>query len=1145
MSRADAYRKNKKNKTSAAVSDPSVHTHTHRFSLEAITGRKPEDDSITTYVDRVSQDQRRRYREEVQVGLPSPIKRARLEAASASLAHDPEETHANFQPDDSEFVPPDRYEVDLGFEGDDEGAPRPPRVPREVKPSDPALHRFRARRGEYLTAFLRRDGCGNADAELCRVCREPDAACDFRCRDCHGDDMLCGPCMVDRHVENPLHRVEKWECGFFHKWSLKALGLRVQLGHPPRQRCPQPHAMHSSFVVLHTNGIHEIAVDVCDCEDAALAGPPEIQMLRAGWFPATDDRPRTCGTFACLDLFLASTHQAKTTIYDFYGMLEKLTDNTGVKPPNRYHAFLRMCREYRHLLMLKRAGRGHEPSGIEGTKQGELAVLCPCCPRPGINLPEDWQNAAAEDQFLYILFLALDACFRLKRRLVSSQLKDPSLGSGWSYILETSPYHEYLLTVTDQKEMSTCSGLAALDYANTKFSRGYAATGVAMGVCARHEFVQPNGVGDLQKGERYANMDYIFASILRHKDWRLFKIISYDIVCQWWVNLKARLKLLPPLIRLRAALELMRFVIPKMHIHGHTLACQLAFSLNYVPGSAQTDGEGIERPWAHIGGVASSTREMTPGARDDTLTCHWSHWNWQKLIWLAERLRTKLDRAETEHASQLEAFTTFSMQQAEQVPAWRQLVEDFEKDGKKKNPYQKLTKVVTEAQVRLQFEREEAARVQSGVPGIHAVSPSSFVNAGLEVEEDQRRVRLQAHLKKKATTSQEIDLVSLRRKLSRDMDRLRKLQATYTPAALVALDARTVPDDEPVERVPLFLPSALTPEQRSTELVSGLALIEEKMRHAQCGSALEELRNDLYIKSRLLTYKQLQARHQGSNTRARGIVTRNESRISLHSEKYQMAWEALKRLVGGDPGKVGWRVLRKEDIRCMEDAEEVLRGAEKRRLQAERRLAREVELRAEGELPPLTEEEEGERMARGGENVRTVSWIWTGAGTAGTDADVQEALQIEWAKAYARTRRWREETRLVKEEARRLPLSLEYVAAQWDARAAKVPIGVIPIEDAEGAVAYGKKQAAMYRKIAARVDVTMTEVRAGRGKRRRAREVWADDEMDVDGVTGGRGRGDEGDEDEIGLEEVEEELADVRGDISDDEHILAGGADDD
>lgn len=74
--------------------------------------------------------------------------------------------------------------------------------------------------------------------------------------------------------------------------------------------------------------------------------------------------------------------------------------------------------------------------------------------------------------------------------------------TGLSYFVGYKPYHNYLLTVTDQVEMSTCTGLAALDYANTKFSKEYATTGVAMGVCARHEFVQPTGCVDLQKGER-------------------------------------------------------------------------------------------------------------------------------------------------------------------------------------------------------------------------------------------------------------------------------------------------------------------------------------------------------------------------------------------------------------------------------------------------------------------------------------------------------------------------------------------------------------------------------------------------------------------------------------------------------------------
>jgi hypothetical protein len=41
--------------------------------------------------------------------------------------------------------------------------------------------------------------------------------------------------------------------------------------------------------------------------------------------------------------------------------------------------------------------------------------------------------------------------------MVSSKLKDPGLGTGWVYMLENTPFREYLLTVTDQKEVRTNS----------------------------------------------------------------------------------------------------------------------------------------------------------------------------------------------------------------------------------------------------------------------------------------------------------------------------------------------------------------------------------------------------------------------------------------------------------------------------------------------------------------------------------------------------------------------------------------------------------------------------------------------------------------------------------------------------------------
>ncbi|KAF7358018.1 hypothetical protein MVEN_00848900 [Mycena venus] len=768
-------------------------------------------------------------------------------------------------------------------------------------------------------------------------------------------------------------------------------------------------------------------------------------------------------------------------MYNFYKMLKKCTDNTGGKVPNHYNAFIRMSREYAHLQMLMRGGWGHDPTGVDGTKPGKLAIRCPCCPRPGVNLPDDWEKASPEDQYLYIIFLALDACFRLKWRMVSSWAKDPSLSSGWAYLVEYPAYHEFLLTVTDQKEMSTCSRLAALNYANTKFAQGYSAMGVGMGVCTRHEFIQPNGVGDLQRGERYTNMDYIFASLLCHIHTHLRKIISYDIVCQWWKSLKARLAKLPDLVRLNVILSLIRFVIPKLHIHAHTMACQVVFSLNLVPGSAQMDGKGIERPWANIGGVALSTREMGPGSREDTLNNHWAWWNWQKLLGLAERLRTRLDRAKAEYAAQLEAFTAFSVQQEERVPQWLAMVEAFKADGTEKNPYAVEVSGLTEVQVLLWFEQEEEA----GIPGIHTVSPSSFVAAALEVEDQQRKVRVQVELKKARTTVQEIDVLALRQDLRQSIHRLRTLQATYTPAAIVELGKHQAPEGEQ----PLFLPSTLSAAQRVKEPVQGLAVIEDELRNAHPVLHLQEVASP-----------------------------------ASRSQYAVMAREAKLRLANGDEQKCGWRKLLESDIRCMEDPDELQRTQAEGKKKMERQLAREATLRAARELQPLGAEEQESARRNTMENTRKVSWIWTGAGTSGTDVEAEDALRIEWSKAYARVRRWWEEVRLVEEEARRLLISLEYRVREWETLLTKLDIDNLNGEDAEGAIAYGMKQAAMYRKLTQAVPVKMTELRLGKG-RQRQRVQDEEDEM-------------------IGAEDDEEELDDLHGNVSDEEHVLGGGADD-
>ncbi|KAE9402095.1 hypothetical protein BT96DRAFT_816969, partial [Gymnopus androsaceus JB14] len=296
-----------------------------------------------------------------------------------------------------------------------------------------------------------------------------------------------------------------------------------------------------------------------------------------------------------------------------------IRDSEGIEFKGRYRSFLRMVRQWRHLKELKRGGRGNDDNRkVADTRPGELAVRCIACPVPGINLPEGWENAQKED--------------RLKRRNAGTWETDPPLCDGGSYFVESDPYRDYCAKMKDQDEICTCTGLAALDYANTKYSKGYTTTGVAMCTCGRHEIVMANGVGDMQKGERYGNVDYVWASAMRHVHILLWILLSYDIICQWFKHLLERIKVLPPLVRLLTVHRIIAFVIPKLHILGHLVKCQDYFNLAYTLGAAMSDMEGIERIWSGSGLLGSSTREMGPGSRQNTIEDYWHHWNWRKNV---------------------------------------------------------------------------------------------------------------------------------------------------------------------------------------------------------------------------------------------------------------------------------------------------------------------------------------------------------------------------------------------------------------------------------------------------------------------------------------------------------------------------------
>jgi hypothetical protein len=64
-----------------------------------------------------------------------------------------------------------------------------------------------------------------------------------------------------------------------------------------------------------------------------------------------------------------------------------------------------MIRQYRHVMSLIKAGRGHDPLGILATRPGELTERCCACPHQGINIPSDISSLPLASRSVLLLLL--------------------------------------------------------------------------------------------------------------------------------------------------------------------------------------------------------------------------------------------------------------------------------------------------------------------------------------------------------------------------------------------------------------------------------------------------------------------------------------------------------------------------------------------------------------------------------------------------------------------------------------------------------------------------------------------------------------------------------------------------------------------
>ncbi|KAJ6457197.1 hypothetical protein C8R47DRAFT_995822 [Mycena vitilis] len=929
--------------------------------------------------------------------------------------------------------------------------------------SDDPMSLWRPLAQDFLEALMRREGLGdytsNPACSCCKATYGPGVRI-FRCDQC-GDYLQCGTCVLSRHAQNPLHCLKEWtgvhwiEAALCGPEEKRGLGLVYRVGHHGFP-CEWPAAGERSMVVIDVTGIHTLKYRFCGCDKSRRVVSGTLgQLIGKGWYPATTIDPTTCATIQVLELFRLLNVVGNMNVHDFVGALERKMDPTlvsSIPVGDRYKAFGRITRQYAWLLRGKRCGRAHEEDGLEKTAPGGMTVPCWSCPHDGKNLPEGWRDV--DLAFLYMLILAMDANFRLKNRLRSNETQDPSLGSGKGYFVEQDGFKNHLKHYIAEKDVSSCIAFAALLQKETRITTGLRCSGVGGCVCARHGVVRPQGLGDLQKGERYANMDYILLSALMGVT-LVALAISYDIACQWKINLGKRAAKIKETTSLTTDLtdfEIL-FALPVWHAGAHETSCQMENSLSYAVGVGRTDGEGIERTWAILNPLGFSTKEMGYGARQDAIENKVDNINWEKNIGQGDTLARKLIVAIAERDKQVADFEEVSRTVAKDTrKKWQNQIDEWLADRSKPNPYFReggKSAGPSEAAVFLDLKNAEA---KEAAEGREAVSESTstaaaFVKAGVQLEETQRRIHAEVKGVTLVTADRASQIQEMRISFLKKFRTFERLQKVYMPGLAVWKEAeedKRDPDLPPpkAEDLKLWMPSEVPAPSRRQVCRRGLVDVEARVREAQCVDALNDLRTRLHTQKHLVTWRNANSVGKRAATRSATLIGRVGDRIARVAAKYRRARDGLIALKGAAYAPQ-FKELQQSDLNANIEEESDAK--------ARKKLARIGSSKRARNEPS--------------DKKRAFSWIWTVNGGPGEDeATLHDCVRVEWSKAKARKIRWVEEVQLLREEMKRVLRMLRTIQREWMARAEQREN--IDQELAGGLKAYAMRQVYVHRCIA-------------------------------------------------------------------------------
>jgi hypothetical protein len=405
---------------------------------------------------------------------------------------------------------------------------------------------------------------------------------------------------------------------------------------------PNCDALNNQYVrVVHTNGLHHIALVSCTCQ-----GQENIttDLIFAGWVPTSFVRVRTIFTVAVLDHFRCCNLEMRSSAYQFFQLLRRVTNPLAPsKVVNLYHELRRLSRLWRWVKKLRWAGYGQRVGQPINPKPGELGNFCPACPQIGINVAADWLSDPK--RWVYRRVVTADGNFKADHVRQKSAAEDVWLSDGLGMTTTNLEYNAFLESAWNRATVSlkqsasfgvgSFSSQKAPCEINFKaienamlFSKACDVTGIVACACARHGCFAPNSIVNLFRGEQQKNVDWSLLETIRstnvHPKQGL--TLHYDVVCQYWVYLNDRIgHLLPSELEIDRAIGL-------FHVHAHKEECFYRFASSFIPGAGIVAGEILESLWSRLNLIATATRTATLAHRAEVIDDHASDSNHKKSL---------------------------------------------------------------------------------------------------------------------------------------------------------------------------------------------------------------------------------------------------------------------------------------------------------------------------------------------------------------------------------------------------------------------------------------------------------------------------------------------------------------------------------